>query len=453
MNIVIVGIGKFGKLLTKHLSDENHNIVCIDRQQYIIDSIVNECDVMGYVGNGASYQTLVEASVLTYDLLIATTPDDETNILCCLVAKKAGIKQTIARVRNPEYSMQTQMMHGELGISEMLNPDLDTANEIFRIMRFPSALKVETFANGKVDLVEIKLDSKSPLVGKSLFQIRERFNLTILVCAVKRGEEVIIPNGDFVLNENDNVYITGDSAEIEKAFRKFNIYKDRMKNVIIIGGGNISYYLAEMLLESGVFVKLIDNNIKKCEEFADAFPKVLVLNGDANNQSLLLKEGVSSADCLVSLTGFDETNIIVSTFAKSVNCSKIITKVSNTNYGLVLERVGIDSVVSPVEIFANNIIRYVRGMQGGESRSTEFKTLYRLVGNKVEAIEFVVDKPTSYTSVPIKDLHIKKNYLLACIIRENKVIIPSGKDTIEPLDSIIIITANPQLNDVGEILP
>ena len=453
MNIVIVGIGKIGKLLTRHLSIENHNIVCIDSKQSIIDATVNEFDVMGYVGNGASYQTLVDASVATFDLLIATTPNDETNILCCLVAKKLGIKQTIARVRNPEYQVQAQMMHAELGISEMLNPDLDTANEIFRIMRFPSALKVETFANGKVDLVEIKLDNKSPLVGVSLLKIRDKFNLTILVCAVKRGEEVIIPNGDFVLAEGDNVYITGESQEIEKAFRKFNIYKNKMKNVIIIGGGNISYYLASMLLESGVSIKLIDNNKKKCEEFSDAFPKVLVLNGDANNQSLLLKEGLSQADCLVSLTGFDETNIIASTFAKSVNCSKIITKVSNANYDLVLERIGVDSVVSPVEIFANNTIRYVRGMQGGETRSTEFKTLYRLVGNRVEAIEFLVDKPTAYTSVPIKDLHIKKNYLLACIIRENKVIIPSGKDTIEPLDSIIIITTNPQLNDVGEILP
>ena len=452
MNVVIVGIGKFGKLLTKHLSEENHNVICIDSKQSIIDSVVNEFDVMGYVGNGASYQTLMDASVSTYDLLIATTPNDETNILCCLVAKKIGIKQTIARVRDPEYSVQAQMMHSELGINETLNPDLDTANEIFRIMRFPSALKVETFANGKVDLVEIKLDSKSPLIGKSLIQIRERFNLTILVCAVKRGEDVVIPKGDFILKEGDNVYITGDSLEIEKAFRKLNIYKNRMKNVMIIGGGNISYYLTSMLLDAGISVKLIDNNLKKCEEFADAFPDALVLNGDANNQALLLKEGLSSQDCLISLTGFDETNIIASTFAKSVNCAKIITKVSNASYDLVLERVGVDSVVSPVEIFANNTIRYVRGMQGGENRSTEFKTLYRLVGNKVEAMEFLVDKPTSYTSIPIKDLHMKENYLLACIIRENKVIIPGGKDTIEPLDSIIIITTNPQLNDVGDIL-
>lgn len=452
MNIVIVGIGKFGRLLTKHLSEENHNIICIDNKQSIIDAVVNEYDVKGYVGNGASYQTLIDSSVSAYDLLIATTPTDEVNILCCLVAKKIGIKQTIARVRNPEYSIQAQMMHNELGINETLNPDLDTANEIFRIMRFPSALKVETFANGKVDLVEIKLDKKSPLVGKSLMQIRDRYALTILVCAVKRGEEVFIPNGTFVLNEGDNVYLTGDTIEIEKAFRIFNIYKNRMKSVIIIGGGNVSYYLTTMLLESGISVKIIDNNQKKCEELADAFPKALILNGDANNQALLLEEGLSQADCLVSLTGFDETNIISSTFAKSVNCAKVITKVNNTNYDLVLERVGVDSVVSPREIFSNNIIRYVRGMQNGENRSTEFKTLYRLVGNRVEALEFTIEKETSYTSRAVKDLHIKKNYLLACIIRENKVIIPSGKDTIEPLDTVIIITTNPQLNDVGEIL-
>lgn len=451
MNIAIVGLGKFGLLLTEHLSKENHDIVVIDTNAKIIEEVVNQYDVKGYVGNGASYVTQKGASITRADLLIATTSTDEVNILTCLVAKKIGIKQTIARIRNPEYSLQAQMMQNELGISMTVNPDYNTAMEIFRTIRYPSAIKVDSFANGKVDLVEIKLEGNSPLIGKSLLHVKDKYQIKILVCAVKRDEEVIIPHGDFILNKGDYVYITAETHEMSKAFKKLKFSTEKVKSVMLIGGSRLSYYLSEMLIDNGVSVKIIENNRKVCDSLSDSLPKALILNGDGTNQKLLLQEGLENVDALVTLTGLDETNIIVSTYAKNLKCKKVITKVSNGNYDLIFKNVGLDSIISPRELFASNIIRYVRGMQS--SRGSEFKTLYRLVNNKIEASEFVISKASKkLTSIPLKDLHMKKNILLACIIRENQVIIPSGKDTLEPLDSVIIISANDVINDVKDIL-
>ncbi len=450
MNIVIAGIGKFGRELVEHLSKENHNIIIVDTKSSIIEDVVNQYDVLGYCGNGASYLTQLNANVNKADLLIATTSTDETNILCCLVAKKLGVKQTIARIRNPEYALQAQLMSNELGISMTLNPDLDTAREIFRILRFPSALKVESFANGKVDLVEIKIEKDSLLNNRSLVEIRDKYQVKILVCAVKRDDEVIIPKGDFKLLEGDYVYITSGTKELAQAFRKLKLFKDKLKSSLIIGGGKITYYLASLLIEEGISVKIIERNKDTCKQLSDTLSEALILNGDGTNQKLLLEEGVDKVDSLITLTGMDETNIIISTFAKNLNCNKVITKVNNTNYDLILKNVGLDCVISPKEIFSSHIIRYVRGM--GKQRGSEFKTLYRLVGNKVEALEFVIPRKTAFTSVPLKNLRIKNNFLLACIIRENKVIIPSGMDTLEPLDSVIIVTHDAQVNDISDIL-
>lgn len=450
MNIVIAGVGKFGKVLTEQLSKENHNIIVIDNKANVIEETVNQFDVKGYCGNCASYITQKEASIAKFDLFIATASTDETNILSCLVAKKLGIKQTIARVRNPDYALQAQLMQDELGVSLTINPDLDTAREIFRILRFPSAIKVDTFANGKVDLVEIKIEKDSLLNGVSLINLKEKYQINVLVCAVKRDDQVIIPKGNFILKENDYVYITASVKEIQKAFKKLNLLKNKLTSTIIIGGGKITYYLASLLLENGILVKIIEKDLKRCQELSETLSGAIVLNGDGTNQKLLLEEGIENVDSLVTLTGMDETNIIISSFANNLNCHKVITKVNNTNYDLILKNVGLDSVVSPKEVFASHIIRYVRGMQN--NKGNEFKTLYRLVGNKVEALEFIIANKTKYTSIPIKDLNIKKDYLLACIIRHNKVIIPSGKDTLEPLDSVIIVTTNSCVKDVADIL-
>lgn len=450
MNIVIVGAGKLGRILTKHLSAENHNITVIDNKPSVVESIVNDYDVMGYCGNGASYDTQKNAGVAKADILIATTISDEVNILCCLVAKKLGVTQTIARVTNHEYAKQVSLMRNELGISMIVNPNLDAANEIARILQIPNAIKVENFANGKVNLVEFKIEKGSVLNDLSLIAFREKFQLNVLVCAVSRNGEIFIPKGDFVLKEGDNVYITATTKSIIDFFKRLNILKDKLKSAMLIGGGKISYYTAQKLLANGIDVKIIDNKKSICDDLSDLLPKAIIINGDGTDHELLLEEGLLSTDSLVSLTGMDETNIIISSYAKSKGCSKIITKVNNSNYGFIVGNIGLDTVITPVEISSNNIIRYVRGMTN--KRGSEFKTLYRLVNNKVEALEFLISKKTKYTSIPLKDLKFKENSLLACIIRENNIIIPSGKDTIEPLDTLIIITANSFIKDVSDVM-
>ncbi|MBQ9730672.1 MAG: Trk system potassium transporter TrkA [Bacilli bacterium] len=449
MDIVIVGIGKFGKELTQHLAKENHNITIIDNQANVIESIVNQYDVMGYCGNAASYTTQKEAYVNKADLFIATTSSDETNILCCLVAKKLGVKRTIARIRNPEYATQVQLMTNELGISLTLNPDLDTAQEIYRTLRFPSAVRIDSFANGKVDLVETKVTRDSLICNKSLAEIKEKYKVSILVCAVRRNNEVIIPTGTFVIKENDYVYICSSDRSKINSFKKLNLFKTNSKSAMIIGGGRVTHYLAGLLINSGISVKIIDKNKEICKGLSEAFPEALVIHGDATNHQLLEEEGIANTDAFVTLTGLDETNIILSSYAKTRNCDKVITKVNNPSFEIILNSVGLDSIVSPKEIFTNHIIRYTRGME--KSLDSVFKTLHRLIGDEVEALEFVIAKETKYTSIPLKDLRIKQGFLLASIIRENKVIIPSGSDTLEPLDSVVIVTTHKSVKDISEI--
>jgi len=450
MNIVIAGIGKFGVELTKELSKGNHNITIVDNKPSVLEDVVNQYDVIGMNGNAASYDTQLEAGVAKADLFIATTPNDETNILCCLVAKKLGAKQTVARLRNPEYAKQAQLMQDELGVGMSLNPDLDTAAEIFRILRFPSANKVETFANGRVNLVEVKINSDSLLAGKTLADIRNKFNVKILVCAVLRGNEVIIPKGNFEILESDSIYIAADTNEIANAFKKLKLWKNTLKSAIIVGGGRITHYLAHELLSSGISVKIIDRDKEVCQTLSEEFPNALILNGDATNNKILLEEGIDSIDSVITLTGMDETNIIISSYAKSVGCNKVITKVNKANYESILHTIGLDSIVSPKDIFASNVIRYTRGIEN--TLDSEFRTLHRLVGGRVEALEFFISKKTDYTGIQLKDLKIKKDFLLACIIRANNVIIPGGNDTLEPLDSVVIVTTNTEAKDLSDIL-
>lgn len=450
MNIAVIGIGKIGITLVEHLSNENHDVIIIDNNPSKIKEVVNQYDVRGFVGNGASYDTQINAGISGSDLIIACTSSDEVNILCCLVAKKLGIKKTIARVRNPEYAKQINLMRDELGISMTFNPESDAADEIARILLFPSANKVETFANNKVYVVETRINKNSSLIGKSLASFKSRYQIHILICAVKRGENVYIPKGDFILMENDYIYISGDSKEIFKFFKQFNILKDKMRNTMIVGGGRIAHYLTIKLLENNISVKVIDKNYEICKSFAEAFPHIDVINGDGTNQNILIEEGIRGTDSFIALTGLDEMNIIISTFANSLKCSKVITKVNSGNYGTILNSVGLDSVISPKEVSANNIISYVRGMEA--SIGSKIKTLYKLVNNKVEAVEFYIPSRTDFTSIQLKNLQFKNNYLIACIIRDGNVIIPNGNDTLEPNDSVIVFATNNSIKDITDML-
>jgi len=449
MNIIINGAGKIGRAVAEHLSGEGHNITVIDTNPKVIEEVVNDYDVRGIFGNGAVLSVLKEADADKADLLISVTPSDELNVMSCLVAKKMGTKQTIARVRTPDYSQQVYMMREELGLSMAVNPDYDAALEISRILRFPSAVKVDSFSNGKVDLVEIKLDENSPLIGKSLLDIHERYQIRVLVCAVCRGEDVFIPKGDFELQAKDEVYMTASPAEITKLFKKLNILKEKTRNVMIIGGSRIAYYLSGELEELGVKVKIVERDASRCEFLSGKISNALIINADGTDQKSLMEEGLDKMDALISLTGFDEENIIIAMNAKEKGVGTIIAKVNNTSYSNILDAVGIESVITPKDITTNHIIRYVRGMES--SQGSEFRTLYRLVDNKVEALEFYIPFETNYTNIPLKDLKTKNNMLLACIIRNNQVIIPNGNDSIQPFDTVIIVTTTP-IKDVEDIL-
>ena len=449
MNIIINGAGKIGRAVAEHLSGEGHNITVIDTNPKVVEEVVNDYDVRGIFGNGAVLSVLKEADADKADLLISVTPSDELNVMSCLVAKKMGTKQTIARVRTPDYSQQVYMMREELGLSMAVNPDYDAALEISRILRFPSAVKVDSFANGKVDLVEIKLDENSPLIGKSLLDIHERYQIRVLVCAVCRGDDVFIPKGDFELQAKDEVYITASPTEITKLFKKLNILKEKTRNVMIIGGSRIAYYLSGELEELGVKVKIVERDASRCEFLSGKISNALIINADGTDQKSLMEEGLDKMDALISLTGFDEENIIIAMNAKEKGVGTIIAKVNNTSYSNILDAVGIESVITPKDITTNHIIRYVRGMES--SQGSEFRTLYRLVDNKVEALEFYIPFETNYTNIPLKDLKTKNNMLLACIIRNNQVIIPNGNDSIQPFDTVIIVTTTP-IKDVEDIL-
>ncbi len=448
MKIVVIGDGKVGRNVIHHLADEGHNIVVIDNDPKVVEDCINTYDVQGICGNGASYDVQVEAGVDKADLLISVTTNDEMNILCCLVAKKIGAKQTIARVRNPEYSHQIYMMREELGLSMTVNPELDSATEITRMLRFPSAIKIDTFANGKVDLVEIKLEDNSPFVGKTLFDIHTKYQINFLICAVVRGEEVFIPKGKFTLEANDRIYLTANILDLTNLFKKLDILKEKIKDVIIIGGGKVAYYLIPQLDKLGIKVKVIEKDANRCLMLSEAFKNAMIVNGDGTDQSLMLEEGIESCDAVISLTGMDEENIIMSMFAQTKNDGKIITKVNRASYSAILQTAGLDSIISPKDISTNHIIRYVRGMKN--TKGSEFRTLYRLVNNKVEALEFYISKETKYTNKAIKDLKIKDDTLIAAIIREGNVIIPSGMDMLLENDSVIVITTK-QINDLADV--
>ena len=438
MKIIIVGDGKVGMTLTEYLAQEGHDITVIDRNPKVIDSVVNAFDIMGINGNGANYDVLVEAGAERADLLIAATSSDELNILSCLMAKKIGTKHTIARVRNPEYAQQLRFIREELGLSMVVNPEFEAARDISRILRFPSAIALECFSKGRVELAEIKLPENGYLQGHRLSELYKVCKEKILICAVQRGDEVFIPDGNFVLHAGDKIHITGSHSALASFFKSVGIFKEQSKHVLIIGGGKIAYYLAHHLAESHVDVKIIEQKEERCMHLSENLPKATIIFGDGTDQSTLLEEGLSDCDACVSLTGIDEENIIVSLYAQSLGVDKVVTKIDRISFVDMVETFGLDSFVSPKTITANRIVRYVRAMQ--DSGDSDMKTLYKIVNNQVEALEFGITQEASYLNIPFKTLATKDGMLFAAIIRQGRVIIPGGDDHLEVGDSVIIVT-------------
>ena len=440
MEIVVVGCGKVGKTLVEHLAIEGHNVVVIDINQKNVEEIVNTYDVMGICGNGAIHDIQLEAGVNKADLFISVTSSDEINLISCL----------IARVRNPDYASQISFMRDGLGISLMINPEKAAADEIARILRFPSALKVDTFAKGLVDLAEIKVRPGSKLVGVSLSDLNRKFKTSVLVCALQRQQKVYIPDGRFTLEEGDKVHITASHKDLEKFMISAGIYERKIKSAMIIGGGRIAFYLTKQLAEIGIKVKIIDNNEKNCEKLSALLPKAEVVCADGTDQDVLLEEGIEYMDACVSMTGIDEENVIISLYASKCNVPKVITKVNRLSIINMLESIGIESVISPKDITANQIVRYVRAKANKGDSGIE--TLYKIVDKKAEAIEFIANKNVSFLGIPLKKLKTKDNLLVAGIMRGNKLIVPSGDDFIKAGDSVIIVTTNSFLTSLEDIL-
>lgn len=449
MYIVIVGDGKVGALLTEYLSGEGHDVVVIDSNPKVVESAVNSYDVMGICGNGASYQVQKEAGVQKARLFIAVTSSDELNILACLTAQRIGARHTIARVRNPEYTRQLTFMREELGLSMTVNPEYEAATEIFRVLRFPSAIKLDTFAKGMLDLAEVNIGEGSILDGTPLYALHDKFKVNVLVCAVLREDNVFIPSGDFILREGDKIHVSGARNELAAFFKLLGIYKHRVKDVIVVGGGKIGYYLAQQLLESGRDVTVIEQDEERCQELSELLPKASIINGDGTDQEVLAEQGIDKCDACVALTGIDEENIIISMYAQSLQVNKVVTKINRISYDM-LGSIGLETVISPKSISANKIVRYVRALHNSEGRSMQ--TLYKFLNNQAEALEFIVTEEAGVTGVPLKDMRLKKNLLIAGIIRQNKIIFPRGNDCLEEGDSVIVVTAGRFMSNLSEIL-
>ncbi len=449
MKIVIIGDGKVGRAITEHISQEGHEIVVIDKNPHNIEKLIDTYDVMGICGNGASYDIQVEARVQEADLLIAATSMDEVNIFSCVLAKKLGAKDTIARVRNPEYHSQVQFMKDALGISMIINPEYETAMEIVRMIDFPGALKVEKFAGGKVELIEGIIEDKSPLVGQTLLNIRNKYQIQILVCAVQRENEVFIPTGNFVLQAKDKIHLAARRENLLAFFAAVGADQEKIDNIMIIGGGKIAYYLIDELLKSRYHVKVIEYDEARCHELSELFPKAAIIHADGTDQDILKEEGSNSAGAIISLTNIDEENMVISMYAQQCGINKIILKINRNSLAQMIQSVRVASVIAPKDVTANQVLSYVRAK--ANNRGSKVVTLYKLVNNLVEALEFEINESALIINIPLKDLHVRENILIACIIRNGEVIVPNGEDVIKLNDNVIVVTANAHLEDINEI--
>ena len=436
MKIVIVGEGKVGFSLAQRLSLENHDVTVIDNNPHVLNESMEELDILTVEGNGASLVTLREANVADSDLLIATTNADETNLLCCLSARKLGCKRTIARVRNPQYVQQALFLKEELGLSLVVNPELAAAQEIYRMIQFPSFLKRESFSRGRVELVEMQISEGGSLNGKKIADVASILGLRVLICAVEREGKVTIPNGSFVLRTGDRITVTAARADLATLIKRLGLVTQKIRNVVIVGCSRIAEYLADELLNSGVSIKMIDKDIKVCERFSIKFPSALIINGDASRKGFLESEGLDKADAVITLTGTDEENIIMSMLCSHIGVSKTVTKIDRNEYITLFPDRKIGSVICPKELTANEIISYVRAMVGEGS----VKTLHRIVDGKAEALEFAVTQSAPYIDSPLSKLKLKPGMLITCIVRNNQVIIPKGDDVIKVNDTIIVVT-------------
>ena len=450
MQIIIVGCGKVGCTLAEQLQEEDTDITLVDISQEKLTSLCDNVDAMGVLGNGASINVLMEAGVETADILIAVTGSDELNLLCCLIAQKAGHCQTIARVRNPIYSKEIGFIKERLGVTMFINPELAAAQEISRILRFPSALKIDTFARGRVELVKFEVLPEFHLDGMNISRLKEKFNCDILICTAESPDSVFIPGGDYVIHNSDILSVMAPPKNTASFFKKIGMKTSQVKNAIIIGGGTISYYLSQALIDMKIDVKIIEKDKDKCETLSELLPDATIINGDGTDRSLLMEEGLLQSEAFVTLTNLDEENVFLSLFAKSISQAKVVAKVNRLAFDDVIDSLDLGSVIYPKYITADSILQYVRAMQNTIGSNVE--TLYHILDNQAEALEFSICENCPAAGIPLSELPLKKNLLVGCINRHGSIRIPRGNDTIQPGDTVMIVTTNKGLRDISDIL-
>lgn len=450
MQIIIVGCGKVGCTLAEQLSQEGHDISVIDTNEQIVEEISYNFDTMGVVGNGASYTTQMEAGIEKAQLLIAVTGSDELNLLCCLIARKAGNCKSIARVRSPIYSKEISFIKEELGLAMIINPEYEAASEITRLLRFPSAIDIDTFYKGRVELLSFTVEENSVLADMKVKEISNRLKCDVLICTIERGEEVMIPNGDFIIHEQDIISIIAPHNKASYFFQKIGVIINPVKNAMLIGGGALSYYLSKQLIKYGIDVKIIEQNRQRCEELTELLPEAMIIHGDGTDQALLIEEGIEETESFAALTGMDEENILLSLYARSKTKGKLVTKVNRIAFDEVINGLKLGSVIYPKYITAEYIVRYVRALNNSIGSNVE--TLYRLKKNKAEALAFNVNEGSKLIGIPLEELNLKDNLLICSINRNGRIITPNGQDIIQRGDHVIVVTTNLGLHDLGDIL-
>jgi trk system potassium uptake protein TrkA len=450
MKVIIVGCGRVGNNLAEKLNNDGNEVTVIDMQASKVHEITGRFDVMGIIGNGATPNTLREAGIKSADLFIAVTNSDELNLLCCMIAKKEGECQTIARVKNPEYSTESEYLKEELGLAMVINPEYEAAQEIARVLRFPAAIKIEPFAGGRVELIKFKLTAESPIVGLSVKEVMMKYHADVLVATVERGEEAYIANGDFVFADKDVVSIVASPKSAHAFFSTIHCKGHSIKDALVVGGGVITRYLCEILEKSGLSLKIIEKDVEICNELAGLFPKFNVIHGNPADKELLTEEGLARTGAFVALAQQDEENVLLSLFAQDVASGKLITKINRTDYDSVISRLDLDTTICPINITSDQILRYARSAQSTSGNNIE--TLYNIIPGQVEATEFIIKENSPIIGKPLWQLKFKENVLVGAIYRNKQVIVPRGNDVIEAGDAVVIISEKLGITDVAEVL-
>lgn len=449
MKIIIIGAGKVGKTLAKHLNDEGHKIVVIEKNKDVLENLLNTYDVAGFVGNGATTSTLNEAEVSKADIFIAVTNNDELNLVCCKLASTLGAKRVIARVRDTDYTEQAELMRESFGIDVIVNPEQAAASEIENLLRFPFATQVTSFEKGKVVSVEIKVPEECPIINKTVEEMVKDFSANIIVGAILRDGQVIIPGGQDIICANDYVNFISSPQKIDAFFKKADIFNRKVKSVLIIGGSRIAYHLSKSLVESGVKVKIIEKSAERCQLLLESLEKVEVVHADGSQKQVLDEEGMSDFDAMVSLTDIDEQNIIISLYSKSKNVETVISKVNNDTFYNLLEDISLEACVSPKDVIANQIIYFTRSLKSKEDGKLE--SLRKMFDSKLEILEMDVSSESEVVGKEIKDLELKKDVVIASIIRKRSIVFPEGNVALEADDKIILATSR-KIEEIDSIL-